>query len=136
SIAAAKTAAEKHGLDIDLTVVDWDGKALKLVKQNAEKYGFDGSVNTVRENILGEDLPKTMGVEAYDVVENLGFEEYLPQAGDELEARKGEGLPQASDFTRRAFEMVKPGGVLISGNMVLDRPQLGFVFGIVDWPII
>lgn len=146
AIAAARAAqdlaeAEGDTLDVSLTVADYDGKSLKYVKKNAEQYGFDGEVNTVLQNILTETLAEELAEatgsgEQYDVVENMGFEEYLPQDGDELEAKKGLGLPQASEFTRRAYDLVKPGGILISGNMVLDRPQLDFVFGIVDWPII
>lgn len=143
AIKAAQERAEQDGADLhaDLTVADMDGRSLRYVKTNAERYGFEDKVNTVRQNILvptlGEDLAaKTGNPELYDVVENMGFEEYLPQDGDEIEAKKDLGLPQASEFTRRAFELVKPGGVLISGNMILDRPQIDFVFGVVDWPII
>lgn len=146
AIAAAKGAqlkAEAAGnqLEIDMTVADYDVQSLKLVAGNAELYDFDGNVSTVLQNILTHklrtELAKATGNNApYDVVEILGFEEYLPQEGDELTAKKGQGLPQASEFTKRAFDLVAEGGVLISGNMVLDRPEINFVFGIVDWPLI
>jgi hypothetical protein len=45
-------------------------------------------------------------------------------------------LPQASEFLRRVFGLVAPGGISVNGNMILDRTQLDFVFGVVDWPII
>lgn len=141
AISVAKKAEEHIGVDVDLTVADWDGRALKYVARNAERYGFQGNINTLRMNILADNLralieEKTGEVGQYEVVENMGFEEYLPQDGDELGAVAGAGLPQASEFTRNAWELVAPGGSLISGNMILGRPQLGFVFGIVDWPII
>lgn len=141
SIQAAKSAAEDQGIHVDLTVTDYDSRALKFVAANAERLGFQGQTKTVKANILSPDikhklLSDSVGTAQFDVVENMGFEEYLPQQGDELGAFKGEGLPQASEFTRTAWEMVKPGGVLISGNMILDRPQINFVFGIVDWPLI
>lgn len=146
AIAAARAAQdlaklEGDELNVSLTVADYDGKSLKYVKKNAHRYGFEGEVNTILQNILTEHLSEELAAatgssELYDVVENMGFEEYLPQDGDELKAKKGQGLPQASEFTKRAYDLVKPGGILISGNMVLDRPQRDFVFGVVDWPII
>lgn len=141
SIQAAKNAAEDQGIRVDLTVTDYDRRALKSVAANAERLGFEGQTKIIRANILADDIKYKLSengeeVAQFDVVENMGFEEYLPQQGDELGAFKGEGLPQASEFTRTAWEMVRPGGILISGNMVLDRPQINFVFGIVDWPLI
>lgn len=141
SIAASQKAAEANNLNISLDVADINPKSLTFVKQIAEKYGFDSNVTTIIGNILKPDFPvrlakKTGTDEQYAVVENMGFEEYLPQKGDELGAYLDLGLPQASEFTKMAYDFVEPGGSLISGNMVYDRPQRDFVFGIVNWPII
>lgn len=150
SIRAIRAVQDvEDAADIDLTVVDYDGRALKKVKGHAENNGLDASTTTIQTNILdpklGDILLSEAGKKEFTVVENLGFEEYLPErvlddelGGDELGMFRDEdsGLPNASEFTRNAFDLVAPGGVLISGNMVLDRPQIGFVFGIVDWPLI
>jgi len=40
----------------------------------------------------------------------------------------------AVTFIRNAFECVKPGGVLITGNMLDSHPQLGFTMDVVQWP--
>lgn len=143
SIIASKNAAEKHNLNVDLVVADLNPKSLKFVKELAKKHGFDSKVTTVIGNIMASDfvdrlVKKTGTTEKFKVVENMGFQEYLPQEGDELGAYKNNelGLPQASEFTKMAYDLVEPGGSLISGNMVLDRPQIDFVFGIVNWPII
>ncbi|TQF73645.1 hypothetical protein FK531_09255 [Rhodococcus spelaei] len=139
-IGAAQRAVELTGRAIRLTVADIDGRALSMVRNNAVRQGFGGAVRTIRTNILDPALPDVLerdtGVAHFDLVENMGFEEYLPEDGDELGAFRGRGLPQASAFTRRAFDLVKPGGALLSGNMVLDRTQSDFVFGVVDWPLI
>lgn len=139
-LAAAKEASEATGKNVTLTVADYDRESLAFVRANAERFGLGDVVTGVTANILSDTLSdrleKKTGLKQWDVVENMGFEEYLPQEGDEMGAFKGAGLPQASEFTRNAFELVKPGGVMISGNMVLDRPQRDFVFGIVDWPLI
>lgn len=140
SLKAAKAVMDTTGVGLNLVVADWDGKSLKLVSGNAEKVEFDGELVTLQQNILDENLAEQVaensGIEQFDVVENLGFEEYLPQHGDTMGAYKGQGLPQASEFTKRAFNLTAPGGMLISGNMVLPRPQGEFVFNAVDWPII
>lgn len=142
AIAAASKVSGELGKDVNLVVADFDSEALGFVRGIAGEYEFSGNVQTVFTNILSPKLEQVLSRKTgnpdqrYDVVENMGFEEYLPQDGDELEAYRGKNLPQASEFTRSAWERVKPSGVLISGNMVLDRPQLGYVFGIVDWPVI
>lgn len=143
SLRAAVDAMSKADFSVDMTVADWDGRALKVVQGKAKELEYQekgGRLTTLRQNILTPDLAKELqgvnGIEQYDLVENMGFEEYLPQEGDTMQAYKSQGLPQASEFTARAFELVKPGGMLISGNMVLPRPQIGFVFGAVDWPVI
>lgn len=149
SIRAISNVQDTEGFSVDLTVVDYDGKALKKVRGHATKHGLEASTKTVQTNILDPNLATSLdqkaGKKKFQVVENLGFEEYLPErdekdglGSDELGMFRDEdsGLPNASQFTRNAFELVEEGGILISGNMVLDRPQIGFVFGIVDWPLI
>ena len=146
AISAAKQATDEQGLDITLTVVDHDANALSFVKSNAEEQGFDGQLNIIEDFITAPAFIDRLEHkdDGYDVVENLGFEEYLPErdlddglGSDEVGAFKDISiLPNASEFTKTAFDLVKPGGVLISGNMVLERPQRNFVFGVVNWPII
>lgn len=144
AMAAAKAVKDSHGVETQLTLADIDANALSHSSDNAQKYGFQEGKDytTVRTNIVGKrlskDLTQATGMEElqFDVVENMGFQEYLPQDGDEIKAFKGGNLPQASDFTRSAYSLVRPGGVLISGNMVYPRTQFDYVFGIVDWPII
>lgn len=143
SLQAGIKAITDTGRQLDMTVADWDGRALRVVDSKSKELNFEkhgGTLNTVKCNILDPELPEILAEEShkqvYDVVENMGFEEYLPQDGDTISARKGAGLPQASSFTKTAFELVKPGGMLISGNMVLPRPQIDFVFNAVDWPLI
>ena len=142
SLKAGITAMTSANVSMKMVVTDHDGRALKLVKGKADELGYSerGELQTLRQNILADNLPEIIeaetGIPQFTIVENMGFEEYLPQDGDTLQAYKGQGLPQASEFTKNAFAMVEPGGMLVSGNMVLPRPQLGFVFGAVDWPII
>lgn len=142
ALAAAHAVEAKTGTTMDLVLADYDSNALDHVAENAQQMGFRGRFIPVKANIvrdgLRDELVAATGEQnqQYDVVENMGFKEYLPQEGDEMSARRGRRLPQASEFTRQAYSYVKPGGILISGNMVLPRPQTDFVFGVIDWPLI
>lgn len=142
SIVAAKDIMNKTGGKVDLHVLDYDAEALATVSLVATEQQYKGKVTVHQGDLLNPNYPDIIreqsSIQQYDIVENLGFEEYLPQAGDSIGAfKKMEGLlPEASEFTRKAWELVAPGGMLISGNMILNRPQLDFVFGIVAWPII
>lgn len=144
SLKAAKGLMGLLDNDVFLTVVDRNPTSLKHVQDNASRVGIDFSkqVEVIDENILRPDLKYALSRESkrsnqlYDVVEIMGFMEYLPQEGDVLGAKKFDRLPQASDFVKKAYDFVRPGGILITGNMIYPRPQLNFVFGVVDWPII
>lgn len=142
SLAAAKTISDRNGCNIDLTLVDSSSRAIELIEATAQEYDFTEHFNAVRANILSpklrDQLIKKTGneVQQYDVVEAMGFQEYLPQDGDELGAYKGKNLPPASEFVKNALTYVKPGGVFISGNMVIPRTESTFVFGVVDWPLV
>lgn len=140
SIAACR-AAEEAGIKVSLDLVDLDDKALSYSEGNALKYGFD-NLRTHHLDILSPNLDKELSLATdskpkYDVVEALGFLEYLKQGGDEVEAL-GNPIPvKASEFVRQAVQLVNPdGGVLILGNMIVPRPQDYYVFNVVDWPLI
>ena len=143
-IMAAVEAQQLTSRQAELTVADIDRNALAMVGRIATNAGFQGKLNPVTANILADNLrdrlaqktgrsPEEVG---YDIVEQDGFTEYLPEADDELMAFRGKNLIPASEFLRRSFEYVKPGGININGNMILNRQQSKFVFGAVDWPLI
>lgn len=143
SIEAANRARDSHGIQVDLTIADQDKNALALVEHNAEKLGFSGAVIAREMNILVPDLAEQIANPEdengqYDVAEAMGFIEYLPQEGDEIEAKAAKvlGLPQASEFIKNAVATVKPGGAFFTANMTYDRPQLKYVLGAVDWELL
>ncbi len=141
AINAAIEVQKATGRRMNLTLADIDQAALDRVAENAAEAGFTGGLNKLKPvNILRKDLAEYLdrvtGRKLYDMVEETGFLEYMPDAGDEMQAYRKKGLPPASEFLRKSFELVAPGGISVSGNMVLPRRQLAFVFGTVDWPII
>jgi cyclopropane fatty-acyl-phospholipid synthase-like methyltransferase len=66
----------------------------------------------------------------FDVVESVGFFEYLP-------TEPIEGLfPSASEYLAGAISMTRPGGIVLIGNMLDTHAQLDFVMRCIQWPYI
>ena len=72
--------------------------------------------------------------ESQDVIDILGFFEYIPK--DNWVYKRTLRFPGASKFLKEAYGLLKPGGVLIFGNMRDTHPQLDFTLHIVQWPLI
>lgn len=53
---------------------------------------------------------------------------------DTGEVVQGSGKAGAVTFVRNAFACVRPGGMLITGNMLDTHPQLGFTMDVIQWP--
>jgi hypothetical protein len=118
SIAAAKSA-ESAGIPVDLHVADIDKLALEYVNGVAEQYRFRGGVETKVMNILRRSrlrslLEKPETSEGYDVVEAMGFLEYVPQPGDKyrnlVESDEGDEsdsqdrIKTASEFLAEVYD--------------------------------
>jgi hypothetical protein len=43
-------------------------------------------------------------------------------------------LAGAVTFLRNAFDCVRPGGVLVVGNMLDSHPELGLTINVIQWP--
>ena len=113
----------------------------------AQEYGISHRVTTATRNILNlegididPDPGRRTGRSRYDVVEALGFLEYLPAQNqqaytyhgvvDERRSRAG-----AITFLSNAYDLVRPGGLLIFANMLDEtHQQLGFTLNTVQWP--
>jgi SAM-dependent methyltransferase len=133
-LAAAQRFADA-GVDLHIDLVDIDDEALRLAESHAGSTGLGGHIRTRLANLL--DLEALDAVaesqERYDMVDILGFFEYLPS---QPVVKSGMRVPSASDFLRAALRFVKPGGILVLGNMLDTHPQLDFVLRIVQWPYI
>jgi hypothetical protein len=111
-------------------ILDWDQDALDLSLQAASELGVRERTSAHLANVLKlEEVDAAVPAEACQVVECLGFFEYLP------DKESGERL-DASDFLRLAWSRVAPGGVLLFANMLDTHPELGFTIHTVRWPLI
>ena len=134
-----------------VTLVDLDRSALRAAKTYAQAKEVRQFTDVCRMNILhpqGVALPavdaqmnvaaralrRQVGLEAatYDAVDAVGILEYVPEV---LSDESPTALQvNAATFLANAAQLVKPGGLLLVGNMRDTHPQLGFTLNVVQWP--
>lgn len=132
----AAASLKKHNKKIKLILADISGKALKFAEELGEsEYDLHGNIETIKINILRlRKLIRVLGKERYDAIDILGFFEYLPD--ERWKYKKGLSFPGASEFLKAAYKLLKPGGMLVFGNMSDQHPQLKFTTAVVQWPLI
>lgn len=139
-----------------VTLVDADKKALGLAKSYADEKGYGDSISLTRTNILRRNgithdrsqgglftnaIASKLGrlqPEAYDMVDAVGILEYLKEEDWKYSydgvIKTKQTMAGATTFIKNAFELVRPGGVLVVGNMRDTHPQLGFTLNTIQWP--
>ncbi|WP_026928049.1 class I SAM-dependent methyltransferase [Granulicoccus phenolivorans] len=133
-----------------VTLADLDQNALRLATTYAAAHGLTEHTHPVRTNVLTRDgfarLPRPVPgltrpsgwLETFDAVDAVGILEYL-KPEDWTYTYRGilttrRVLAGAVTFLRNAFACVKPGGLLLVGNMLTSHPQLGFTLNVIQWP--
>lgn len=134
-----------------VALVDLDRSALKAAQMYAQTAEVEQFIDILRMNILhpqGLALPavdaqtnvaaralrRQVGLEGavYDAVDAVGILEYVPEV---LSDESPTALQvNAATFLAHAAQLVKPGGLLLVGNMRDTHPQLGFTLNVVQWP--
>ena len=134
-----------------VTLVDLDRSALSAAQTYAQKMEVRRFTDVCHMNILraqGVALPavdaqmnvaaralrQQVSLEAatYDAVDAVGILEYVPEV---LSDESPTALQvNAATFLANAAQLVKPGGLLLVGNMRDTHPQLGFTLNVVQWP--
>ena len=126
-----------------VTLVDLDRSALKAAQTYAQTMEVRQFTNVrcmnilrpqgvvspavdAQTNVAARALRRRVGLEsaAYDAVDAVGILEYVPE---ELPDESPTALRvNAATFLAHAAQLVKPGGLLLVGNMRDTHPQLGF----------
>lgn len=134
-----------------VTLVDLDRSALRAAKTYAQAMKVKQSIDVrcmnilhpqgvvspavdAQTNVAARVLRRRVGLEsaAYDAVDAVGILEYVPE---ELPDESPTALRvNAATFLAHAAQLVKPGGLLLVGNMRDTHPQLGFTLNVVQWP--
>ncbi|MEO7587262.1 MAG: hypothetical protein ABIS84_04465 [Arachnia sp.] len=141
----AELLADGDSADSAVTLVDLDRESLAMAEELAGTYGIADHVTAAARNILGLDGidvgdATTGGAGGYHVVEALGFLEYLPPENQESYTYNGvvdekRSRAGAIVFLKNAYNLVRPGGLLIFGNMLDEtHRQLEFTLNTVQWP--
>ena len=99
--------------------------ALATADALAQGAGLEGKVNIQLRDLLSENLTDYIAPHSVDVVDLLGLFEYIPNLKD---------LPMASALLSKVKDIVRPGGIIVFGNMLSDRPQQAFFSNVVKWP--
>ena len=127
------------GKHVELFLADIDPRALKFAKDLAQnEYGVHDRITTVKSNILRlKRLQRRVGKESQDAIDILGFFEYIPANRWRYRKYKVKMMmPGAIEFLNTAYSLLRPGGLLVLGNMRETHPQLQFTTQIVRWPYI
>jgi len=131
-VLKAAGAVGRHGLDASVELWDTDDDALEIAHLLAVRHGLPAPVTTRQVNLYDLRSLRSWSSQ-YDLVDLLGFFEYLPT---EVPPTAGSLLPTASEFLAAALTRVAPGGSLVLANMRETHPQLDFVMRCVQWPFI
>lgn len=150
-VLAAVDAIRHGGIATpSVTLLDADPDALALARRYAAQRHLTAATICARANVLDRNgigagslrIPgfrhKSNWLDTYDVVEAVGILEYL-QVEDWTYTYRGvisskKRLAGAATFLRNAFACVRPGGMLVVGNMLDTHPQLGFTLDVIQWP--
>ena len=128
----AMKASVRAAIRPELLLVDFDTEALRAAGGLASTVGFAGVVHTKRMNIFNVERLRSLGDQlaatgrSPDLVDLMGIFEY---SGSNL------GVDPVA-FLGAAWHAVAPGGTLILGQMLADRPLPDFAMGVVQWPYV
>ena len=107
----------------EITNVERDTEALKLAKEVAVEHGIPASQVKLLKADVTDEVAMRAGLhgDTYDVVDMMGLFEYL---SDE----------QIAQVLRGSYALLRPGGIIIFGNMRRKHPQLDLHKRGVGWP--
>lgn len=110
-------------VDIDTNALDF-AEALATNKYNLDHTKFETKErNLIKDMVVSDKLVEEIGAGKVDMVDMLGFFEYLSDAA-------------AIKILKNADRLVAEGGVIMVGNMLTTHPQLQVNQRVIGWPII
>lgn len=116
---------EEDGIPVHaMHLVDSDPVALAVSTSRAKAHGVEEKVVRHRKNILKTPPISYIEPKSVDIVDMIGLFEYLPKTFARYQ--------MAGNLMADVAQIVRPGGMIVFGNMLDSRPQQEWFSGI--WP--
>lgn len=129
------SALAEIGIELDMKLVDGDSMALAAALSLGKNvFDLSSQISIHHQDLLGLPLTSYIQPHSVDVVDILGLFEYIPKR---VCIPKGVGISPfsynaASDLLASVKDIVRPGGIIVFGNMLEQRAQQGFFDQV--WP--
>ena len=106
-------------------LLDQDPLSLAAAQSIAKKWNLEDKIEVHCERLFSKlgkplSLEGVLGNRKLDIAEDSGLREYLP-----------DGVYK--QLTRESLKFLRTGGLMITGNMNVNRPQKEFLHGLMGW---
>ena len=106
-------------------LLDQDPLSLAAAQSLAKKWNLEDKIEIHCERLFSKlgkplSLEGVLGDRKLDIAEDSGLREYLPNG-------------VYKQLTRESLKFLRTGGLMITGNMNVNRPQKEFLHGLMGW---
>ena len=120
-----KKLKDETGETPTVILLDQDPLSLAAAQSLAKKWNLEDKLEVHCERLFSKlgkplSLEGVLGNRKLDIAEDSGLREYLP-----------DGVYK--QLTRESLKFLRSGGLMITGNMNVNRPQKEFLHGLMGW---
>ena len=120
-----KKLKDETGETPTVILLDQDPLSLAAAQSLAKKWNLEDKIEVHCERLFSKlgkplSLEGILGNRKLDIAEDSGLREYLP-----------DGVYK--QLTRESLKFLRTGGLMITGNMNVNRPQKEFLHGLMGW---
>ena len=120
-----KKLKDETGETPTVILLDQDPLSLAAAQSLAKKWNLEDKIEIHCERLFSKlgkplSLEGILGNRKLDIAEDSGLREYLP-----------DGVYK--QLTRESLKFLRTGGLMITGNMNVNRPQKEFLHGLMGW---
>ena len=120
-----KKLKDETGETPTVILLDQDPLSLAAAQSLAKKWNLEDKIEVHCERLFSKlgkplSLEGVLGDRKLDIAEDSGLREYLP-----------DGVYK--QLTRESLKFLRTGGLMITGNMNVNRPQKEFLHGLMGW---
>ena len=120
-----KKLKDETGEAPTVILLDQDPLSLAAAQSLAKKWNLEDKIEVHCERLFSKlgkplSLEEVLGDRKLDIAEDSGLREYLP-----------DGVYK--QLTRESLKFLRSGGLMITGNMNVNRPQKEFLHGLMGW---